>query len=374
MADGTNNDGDFSKQHKIENDKEEAGKPKVAIEHFDNNQEAAKKKLNELPSEIDDDRKNHDIQVEETGQKMYEGMNESEMEDDVQKHLNHFWIDHHLYLLQSSSDDGSDLDLGNSENDEDLNIKKQSDQENQGTIANAEFTDQDRNDKVEDEIPEENSKLRSIVETLDQQISQFKRLARGHKKLCNDDDSDDEEVLRKILGLKGDSKLEHLDNKSKDTDQFNDVTHPDFYTNIEGLEEQMYELMREFKEDEEKEKQGRLNKLNVKQKVSNQPEDGIDCVDFTEIHGLEFDKSKEEFKGKEEDVTKGELDRKQKKALDQVYEALELILGELDTEIPRLQVHLARLRQQVVEIFQQLEFEFEKAEAEEFRYGNGGTS
>ncbi|CAK9162562.1 unnamed protein product [Ilex paraguariensis] len=336
MADGTKNDADFAEQDMIEKNKEENQKITAAIEQFDSDKKSFKKNLNESSSKFD-------------------------------------------FLFELSSDDGSDLDLENSENAEDYvkeNLKKKSLQENQGTIATAEFTDQDRNNKVEDEIPAKNSKLSPIVETLDQKIPQFKRLARGLKELCNDDDSDEEEeeVWRKILGLNVDTELDDLDEKSKDTDQFNNVTQPDYYTNIEGLEEELYELMREFKEDDEKEEQGRLNKLNVEQKVLNRPEDSIECVDFAEIDGLEFDKSKEEFKEKEEDATKGdldqnqkvELDQNQKMDLDQESEILELIfnqIGELETRIPRLQDERARLKREEDEVdakFQLLKLELAK--------------
>ncbi|CAK9170598.1 unnamed protein product [Ilex paraguariensis] len=211
MADGTINESDFSEQHKIEND-EETEKPNAAIEHFDSNQEAVKTKLNELLREIDDD-----LEVEETGQKMYEVMNDSEMEDDVQKHLNQCWLDHHLYLLQLSSD-GSDLDLGNSENDEDLMIKKQSDQENQGTTANAEFTDQDRNDKAEDEITAKISEVSSLVQDKSEKNKEEnEKLTAAIQQF----DSDQESFKKKLneLSTEFDDNLKHVDLEVEETEQ-----------------------------------------------------------------------------------------------------------------------------------------------------------
>ncbi|CAK9140135.1 unnamed protein product [Ilex paraguariensis] len=174
MADGTINESDFSEQHKIEND-EETEKPNAAIEHFDSNQEAVKTKLNELLREIDDD-----LEVEETGQKMYEVMNDSEMEDDVQKHLNQCWLDHHLYLLQLSSD-GSDLDLGNSENDEDLKIKKQSDQENQDQKQKMALNQESVAlkfilDELETEIPSLQVHLARLTQRKEELVEMFQQL------------------------------------------------------------------------------------------------------------------------------------------------------------------------------------------------------
>ncbi|CAK9178427.1 unnamed protein product [Ilex paraguariensis] len=241
-------------------------------------------------------------------------------------------------LPQSSSAASNDPDLGISVNVEDyvkegLKIKKQPDQENQGTITKAEFTDQDRNDIVEDTNP--------ILDILGQRMYEFERLARGVKELGNDDDAGEEE-LKKTLELTSDTKQEYEEEKLKDPDQFNDGIQPDSYTNVEGLEEEVCESIRKLKYDGENEEQGAVNKLNLKRKASDRSDDGLASDDFSEMYFPEFLKRIEEIDGKGEDVMKGELDEKQKTniVVDEESEALALIrslIVEFQTDMPRLQ-------------------------------------
>ncbi|CAK9140129.1 unnamed protein product [Ilex paraguariensis] len=296
----------------------------AAIERFNSDQESFKKKL----SEFDDDCKIVDLEVEEIEKKMTGMLNESKTGDDVEKQLND--------------------DLENSENAKDLFLISFL----VGTIMKAEYTDPGCNDKVEAENPAKFLGPSPLAQRIDRKIS-----TRGIK-LCNDDDdqSNDviqydfetnieeleldhlievrtrvtgmmEEVVAKFQQLKlelaeldqsifeaqtnldlanistnalltGDTALEDVDEKLKD--QSNNVTQSDFQTNIAGPEEESYKLTRKLEE-------------NVERKTLDRSKDSIDCDHFTDTKEPEFEKSLEEFKGKEENVMKKELDEKQKK-------------------------------------------------------------
>ncbi|CAK9139302.1 unnamed protein product [Ilex paraguariensis] len=337
MADGTKKDVDLTEQDINGNKEEDIKNLQTAIGLGKRDREVFEKKLNELRSVFYDDLENLDLEFSENIQgiepKMY-GSNE---------------------------------------------FRKRSSPPYQGARNKSEFAEQNCNENLENEIPDKFSKLRYGIQELDQKMYKFET-----ESIHDERSTEEIEAKKGVIELfpsnqyvkkntdnftdefgdfggRWDDYTCHLQQSAtveaymkatvngiqikyelmslKEPDQSNDRTDGGFYKNVEEVEQEMGEQMRKLGENGDNEEQGGVNKSNVQWIIED---------DVSDVEGVEFDISRGKFTGENKEVTKKDLDEKQKKTTpsDEKFEALELIsnqMVDLETEIASLQADLMLL-------------------------------